>query len=83
MTNAYRYLMEAGGLQEESAYPYTGKRGECKFDQDKISVKISNFTTIAVDEEQIAAHLVNQGPLAGRNSSESNSLFRVMHLGSH
>jgi len=64
MTNAYRYLIESGGLQEESSYPYTGKSGECKFDPEKIAVKVANFTNIAVDENQIAANLVHHGPLA-------------------
>lgn len=65
MTNAYRYLMEAGGLEEEGSYPYTGKRGECKFDKEKIAVKVANFTNIPIDETQIATHLVHHGPLAG------------------
>lgn len=67
MTNAYRYLIEAGGLQEESSYPYTGKRGECKFDPAKVAVKVANFTNIPIDEKQIAAHLVHHGPLAGES----------------
>ncbi|KAF2588820.1 hypothetical protein F2Q70_00040889 [Brassica cretica] len=35
MTNAYEYLEKAGGLEEEKSYPYTGKRGHCKFDPKK------------------------------------------------
>lgn len=65
MTNAYRYLIEAGGLQEESSYPYKGKRGNCTFDADKIAVRVANFTNVPVDETQMAAHLVRHGPLAG------------------
>lgn len=65
MTNAYEYLMEAGGLEEERSYPYTGKRGHCKFDPAKIAVKVVNFTNIPLDENQIAANLVRHGPLAG------------------
>ncbi|KAJ6698389.1 CYSTEINE PROTEASE FAMILY C1-RELATED [Salix purpurea] len=53
-----------GGYEEESSYPYAGKRGECKFDPEKIAVKVANFTKIAVDENQIAANLVHHGPLA-------------------
>ncbi|XP_043700142.1 probable cysteine protease RD19D [Telopea speciosissima] len=64
MTNAYKYLMEAGGLEEEKSYPYTGKREECKFDPEKIAVRVVNFSTIPLDENQIAAHLVQSGPLA-------------------
>lgn len=66
MTNAYKYLIEAGGIEEEDSYPYTGKRGECKFSPDKVAVKVSNFTNIPIDEQQIAAYLVNHGPLAGK-----------------
>ncbi|KAL2927386.1 putative cysteine protease RD19D [Bienertia sinuspersici] len=64
MTNAYNYLMEAGGLEEEQSYPYSGKQGECQFNPKKVAVKLENFTTIPLDEEQIAAYLVNRGPLA-------------------
>ncbi|PIN24450.1 Cysteine proteinase Cathepsin F [Handroanthus impetiginosus] len=69
MTNAYKYLIEAGGIEEEDSYPYTGKRGECKFRRDKVAVKVTNFTTIPANENQIAAYLVRHGPLAvGLNS---------------
>lgn len=65
MTNAYEYLIEAGGIEEESSYPYTGKKGECKFKPENVAVKVANFTTIPLDENQIATYLVNHGPLAG------------------
>ncbi|KAI3416658.1 uncharacterized protein J3R85_015212, partial [Psidium guajava] len=77
MTNAYRYLIEAGGLEEESSYPYTGKRGECKFKSDKIAVRVVNFTTIPVDEDQIAVHLVKHGPLA----VGLNAVFMQTYIG--
>ncbi|KAG6556369.1 hypothetical protein Mapa_002312 [Marchantia paleacea] len=64
MTNAYEYVIKAGGLEKESDYPYTGTDGKCKFDSNKIVVKVSNFTNIPVDEAQIAANLVKHGPLA-------------------
>lgn len=65
MTNAYKYLIAVGGLQEENSYPYTGKQGECKFNPEKVTVKVVNFTNIPLDENQIAANLVHHGPLAG------------------
>ncbi|KAF5467053.1 hypothetical protein F2P56_016919 [Juglans regia] len=77
MTNAYKYLMEAGGLEEETSYPYTGKRGECMFKSEKIAVKVVNFTTIPVDENQIAAYLVNHGPLA----VGLNAVFMQTYIG--
>ncbi|KAJ1403129.1 Peptidase C1A, papain C-terminal [Sesbania bispinosa] len=77
MTNAYNYLIEAGGVEEESSYPYTGDRGECKFDPEKVAVRITNFTTIPVDENQIAAHLVKHGPLA----MGLNAIFMQTYIG--
>lgn len=77
MTNAYRYLIKAGGLQDEASYPYTGKPGECQFDPNKIAVKVANFSTISLDENQIAAHLVNHGPLA----VGLNAVFMQTYIG--
>ncbi|XAR52329.1 Cathepsin L [Bertholletia excelsa] len=77
MTNAYKYLMEAGGIQEEDSYPYTGKRGECKFRPQKVAVKIANFTNIPIDEKQIAANLVHHGPLA----VGLNAIFMQTYIG--
>ncbi|XP_021725065.1 probable cysteine protease RD19D [Chenopodium quinoa] len=77
MTNAYNYLMEAGGLEEEKSYPYNGKQGKCQFDPDKVAVKVENFSTIPVDEEQIAAYLVHHGPLA----VGLNAVFMQTYIG--
>ncbi|GAA0140165.1 cysteine protease [Lithospermum erythrorhizon] len=77
MTNAYTYLMDSGGIEEETSYPYTGKRGECKFDKNKIAVKVSNFTTIPINEDQIEANLVHNGPLA----IGLNAVFMQTYIG--
>ncbi|KAM7268617.1 hypothetical protein ACFE04_010783 [Oxalis oulophora] len=77
MTNAYKYLIESGGLEEETSYPYTGKQDVCKFDREKVAVKVANFTTIPVDENQIASHLVHHGPLA----LGLNAVFMQTYIG--
>lgn len=64
MTNAYEYIKEAGGLEKEADYQYTGRDGQCKFDANKLVVKVSNFTEVPVDEAQMGAYLVKYGPLA-------------------
>lgn len=69
MTNAYKYVEEAGGLELEADYPYTGSDGKCKFNSNKVAAKVSNFTNIPIDEDQVAAYLVQSGPLA--------SMFRI------
>ena len=66
MTNAYKYVEEAGGLELESDYPYTGHDGKCGFNSNKVAAKVSNFTNIPIDEDQVAAYLVKSGPLASK-----------------
>jgi cathepsin F len=64
MTNAYKYVEEAGGLELESDYPYKGRDGKCQFNPNKVAAKVSNFTNIPIDEDQVAAYLIKSGPLA-------------------
>ncbi|KAM0003763.1 putative cathepsin F [Helianthus debilis subsp. tardiflorus] len=64
MNNAFEYILKAGGVQKESDYPYTGKDGTCHFDKTKIAASVSNFSVVGTDEDQIAANLVKNGPLA-------------------
>ncbi|THG21911.1 hypothetical protein TEA_016608 [Camellia sinensis var. sinensis] len=65
MTTAFEYTLKAGGLEKEEDYPYTGRdRGPCKFDNSKIAASVSNFSVISVDEDQVAANLIKNGPLA-------------------
>nr|XP_043614412.1 cysteine proteinase 15A-like [Erigeron canadensis] len=64
MNNAFEYILKAGGVQKEADYPYTGKDGTCKFDKSKIAASVSNFSVVSTDEDQIAANLVKNGPLA-------------------
>ncbi|KAL4198331.1 hypothetical protein AMTRI_Chr03g139660 [Amborella trichopoda] len=64
MTNAFEYVREAGGLEDENSYPYVGTRGECKFERQKAAVGVLNFSKISMDEDQISANLVRNGPIA-------------------
>ncbi|KAF9602877.1 hypothetical protein IFM89_031823 [Coptis chinensis] len=64
MNSALEYTLKASRLQQEEDYPYTGKDGKCKFDKTKIAASVSNFSVISIDEEQIAANLVKNCPLA-------------------
>ncbi|MCI11893.1 cysteine proteinase RD19a-like, partial [Trifolium medium] len=43
-----------------------GRDGTCKFDKSKVVASVSNFSVVSLDEEQIAANLVKNGPLARR-----------------
>ena len=65
MNTAFEYILKAGGVVRGEDYPYTGTDGHCKFDKTKIAASVSNFSTVSIDEDQIAANLVKNGPLAG------------------
>ncbi|KAL8160672.1 hypothetical protein V2J09_002209 [Rumex salicifolius] len=65
MNSAFEYVLKNGGLMREEDYPYTGTdRGTCKFDKSKIAASVANFSVVSLDEDQIAANLVKNGPLA-------------------
>uniref|UniRef100_A0A5B7A823 Putative cysteine protease Cp3 n=1 Tax=Davidia involucrata TaxID=16924 RepID=A0A5B7A823_DAVIN len=75
MNSAFEYSLKAGGLMREEDYPYTGTdRGTCKFDKTKIAASVANFSVVSLDEDQISANLVENGPLAGIILSLSLSL---------
>jgi len=40
---AYQYIMSAGGLESENAYPYTAHDGVCTFSSNKVAAAISNY----------------------------------------
>jgi len=63
---AYKYLIEAGGQESESDYPYTARDGSCKFAKSEVVAKISNwkYATTREDEDTLQANLVSSGPLS-------------------
>ena len=67
MNNVFRYIEDVGGLQTEKDYPYTGRQGQCKFSKNDVVAKVEKFIEVPVKEKQIAAHLVQYGPLAGKH----------------
>jgi len=63
---AYEYIIKAGGLQDESSYPYKAKDGHCVFDQKKVNAKISSwkYATKSKDETTLKNNLISWGPLS-------------------
>lgn len=46
MDNAFRYIIDTGGLESESDYPYTGTDGTCKMVQSLLVDPITSFADI-------------------------------------
>lgn len=64
-SNAFKDMIANNiGLELESAYAYNGKDGQCQAVQSSEQVFISGWKQISTDEDQIAAALIQYGPLS-------------------
>lgn len=64
-SNAFKYMISSKvGLESELKYPYTQKDGKCQAQKADELVFISSWKTISTDETQIAAALMQYGPLS-------------------
>ncbi|KAJ1440983.1 Peptidase C1A, papain C-terminal [Sesbania bispinosa] len=78
MNSAFEYILKSGGIMREEDYPYSGNdRGTCNFDKTKIAASVANFSVVSLDEDQIAANLVKNGPLA----VAINAVFMQTYVG--
>ena len=79
MTNAYKYLIKVGSLEEERAYSYSGKIGQCAFDSSKIAVKVKkgrreNLCKIRTNSHKLAHNEPHRG-VCGSLCEFENVLF--------
>ncbi|XP_059483210.1 uncharacterized protein LOC132201224 isoform X2 [Neocloeon triangulifer] len=63
-SNAYESIMNIGGLESETDYPYDGKDEKCHFDKGEVEAKVTGALNITTDEEGIAKWLVKNGPVS-------------------
>lgn len=64
--SAYNYVKQVGGIETESAYPYTssnGVTGTCSANASKFVVGVSAYTHIS-GETSMASYVQSTGPLA-------------------
>lgn len=64
--DAYEYVVQAGGIETESDYPYTaggGRTGTCKFQAGKVAVKITGYKSVAEGEDYLLPAL-QDGPVS-------------------
>jgi len=64
---AYNYIKRAGGIEQESDYPYMsgtdGSANKCSSDKSKYVLTVSDYTTIK-DEKSMAAYVKATGPVS-------------------
>jgi cathepsin F len=56
---AYAYVMNAGGMDPSSDYPYTGSDGSCKFKVADVSAKVLNWSYVISNPSQEDTTLLN------------------------
>jgi len=63
---AYQYVITAGGQETETAYPYTGQDGNCKFEKSKVEVSISDWKYACSEEDEttLKNNVATKGPLS-------------------
>merc|ERR1712241_701930 len=64
MENAYKTLLEIGGLESEKDYGYDGADEACKFNRSKVAVRVSGGVEMTTNETQMAQWLFKNGPIA-------------------
>ncbi|KAH9636957.1 hypothetical protein HF086_008218 [Spodoptera exigua] len=65
MTSAFSTIMEMGGLESETDYPYIAKSQSCQFDAGKVAVKLSGCTNYKLKSQERLKELVaTVGPIA-------------------
>jgi len=62
--NAYKTLLEIGGLELEEDYGYDGEDEACKFNRSRVAVKVTGGLEISQDETDMAKWLLVNGPIS-------------------
>jgi len=64
-SQAYEYLMAAGGVESEKSYPYTAKDGTCAFDPAAVVAKVRGVVNITTyKESEIVDAVGSLGPVS-------------------
>uniref|UniRef100_A0A146LJL8 Cathepsin L n=2 Tax=Lygus hesperus TaxID=30085 RepID=A0A146LJL8_LYGHE len=68
MIDAFKYIIEAGGISSEAHYPYisgeTGTSAKCKFNKKDFKVKLKGYHIIPADENSLRDAVAAIGPIS-------------------
>nr|CAG4711497.1 unnamed protein product [Naegleria fowleri] len=62
--SAYQYIIQAGGIASEDAYPYYAESYTCTVKPSQFVAKLQNWTMLSTNETELAAWLAENGPIA-------------------
>lgn len=74
---AYKYVIDAGGLETEKEYPYRAEDGKCKFEKSKVYSHITGYryATSKHDEKTLMDHTYSESPLSICVDAENWQLY--------
>eukprot|EP00064_Thunnus_orientalis_P006738 superscaffoldBa00000715_g6756 len=65
MDNAFKYIIQSGGIDTEDSYPYEGEDGECRYNPATIGAKCTGFTDVTQgDEDALQEAVATVGPVS-------------------
>ncbi|KAL0150615.1 hypothetical protein M9458_054076, partial [Cirrhinus mrigala] len=63
--DAFQYVIDNGGINSESSYPYKGVQGPCRYNQSKPAAKCTNYYHVRQgDEEALKQAVAKVGPIS-------------------
>uniref|UniRef100_A0A8B9RGB5 Cathepsin F n=1 Tax=Astyanax mexicanus TaxID=7994 RepID=A0A8B9RGB5_ASTMX len=75
-SNAYEAIENLGGLETETDYTYTGHKQSCGFTSGKVAAYINSSVELSKDENDIAAWLVENGPVSAALNAFAMQFYR-------
>jgi cathepsin H len=63
-SQAFQYIMWAGGIQDSASYPYTGRDGQCKFNKAKVVISLANEVNITERAENELVNAITGRPVS-------------------
>ncbi|XP_007539926.1 procathepsin L-like [Erinaceus europaeus] len=64
MNNAYRYIMDNGGLESEQSYPYEAEEGECRYNPKYSVANVTGFVDVPQNEKALMEAVATVGPIS-------------------
>uniref|UniRef100_A0A8C1JUH4 Cathepsin S, ortholog 2, tandem duplicate 2 n=1 Tax=Cyprinus carpio TaxID=7962 RepID=A0A8C1JUH4_CYPCA len=65
MTDAFQYVIDNGGIDSESSYPYKGVQGPCRYDPSQRAANCTKYYYVSEgDEEALKQAVANIGPIS-------------------
>jgi len=74
--NAYKTLLELGGLEKESDYGYDGVDEACQYNRSKVAVRVTGGLEISTNETQMAQWLLQNGPISVGLNANAMQFYR-------